>query len=203
MLLTGEGPLDAARDSSSGLPQPGDRVAAPGRLGLLQAFVNTHFDLVGEHGADLFATPTGLRRWLTDERLVTSRTRVTAADLERVRVVREGLRELIAARGQPAPSSSVDQAFAGASLEVRITPRGAELVPVGSSEVDRALGSLLAILAAAMVDGSWMRLKVCPGRHCGWVFYDNSRNNSGRWCSMSVCGGREKARAHYHRQRSR
>jgi predicted RNA-binding Zn ribbon-like protein len=61
---------------------------------------------------------------------------------------------------------------------------------------------LLAILAEAMVDGSWQRLKACPGRHCGWVFYDHSRNNSGRWCSMSVCGGREKARAHYHRQRS-
>jgi predicted RNA-binding Zn ribbon-like protein len=82
-----------------------------------------------------------------------------------------------------------------------VTRRGTELVPVGSSELDRALGSLLAILARAIVDGSWLRLKVCPGRHCGWVFYDQSRNNSGRWCSMSVCGGREKARAHYHRQR--
>ena len=202
MLLTGEGPFDAASDSSSGLPQPGGRVAATGRLGLLQAFTNTHFDLVGQHGADLFATPAGLRRWLADQQLVTSRARVTNAELERVIVVREGFRDLIAARDQAAVSDPLNEALAGASLEVRMTPRGAELVPVGLSEVDRALGSLLAILAAAMVDGSWMRLKVCPGRHCGWVFYDNSRNNSGRWCSMSVCGGREKARAHYHRQRS-
>jgi len=202
MLLTGEGPFDAARASSSGLPQPGGRVAAPGRLGLLQAFINTHFDLVGEHGADLFATPAGLRRWLADEQLVTSRARVTTAELERVRIVREGLRGLIADRDQASPSEPLNDALAGTSLEVRITPRGAELVPAGPSEVDRALGALLAILAAAIVDGSWMRLKVCPGRHCGWVFYDNSRNNSGRWCSMSVCGGREKARAHYHRQRS-
>ena len=65
MLLTDEGPFDIAPDSS-GSPQPGGRVAAPGRLGLLQAFVNTHFDLVGEHGADLFAEPAGLRGWMAD-----------------------------------------------------------------------------------------------------------------------------------------
>jgi predicted RNA-binding Zn ribbon-like protein len=202
MLLTGEGPFDAAPDPSSGSPQPGGRVAAPGRLGLLQAFVNTHFDLVGERGADLFATPAGLRGWMADQELLASRARITAADVERVLVIREGLRNLIADRDPAAPSAPLNRALAGAALEVRMTPRGAEVVPVGSSEVDRALGSLLAILAAAMVGGSWLRLKVCPGRHCGWVFYDHSRNNSGRWCSMSVCGGREKARAHYHRQRS-
>jgi predicted RNA-binding Zn ribbon-like protein len=211
MLLTGEGPLEAASDSSSTAPQPGGRVAAPGQLGLLQAFVNTHFDLVGERGADLFATPAGLRRWLADEGLLAGRTRVTGADLDRALVVREGLRTLIAERDRAVPSSAArasslrapfNEALAGASLELRVTQGGAELVPVGASKLDRALGSLLAILARAMVDGSWLRLKVCPGRHCGWVFYDQSRNNSGRWCSMNVCGGREKARAHYRRQRS-
>ena len=54
----------------------------------------------------------------------------------------------------------------------------------------------------AISDGSWSRLKVCPGDDCGWAFYDESRNRAGRWCSMSVCGGREKARAHYRRQRA-
>jgi predicted RNA-binding Zn ribbon-like protein len=62
-----------------------------------------------------------------------------------------------------------------------------------------ALGVLLAITAVAMADGTWSRLKVCPGEHCGWAFYDGSRNRSGRWCSMAVCGGRSKARAHYRR----
>jgi predicted RNA-binding Zn ribbon-like protein len=206
MLLTGESPSDAARDSASGSPQPGGRVGAPGELGLLQAFINTHFDLVGERGADLFANPAGLRRWLGDHGLLAGRARVGAADLERALVVREGLRDLIADRDRAAPISSLraplNQAFAGAAVELRVTPGGAELLPVGSSELDRALGSLLATVARAMIDGSWLRLKVCPGRHCGWVFYDQSRNNSGRWCSMSVCGGREKARAHYRRQRS-
>jgi predicted RNA-binding Zn ribbon-like protein len=204
MLLTGEVRFDAAPESSAS-PQPGGRVGAPGELGLLQAFINTHFDLVGERGADLFANPAGLRRWLGDQGLLARRARVGGADLGRALAVREGLRDLIADRERTVAGSPLraplNEAFAGASLELRVTLRGTELVPVGSSELDRALGSLLAILARAMVDGSWLRLKVCPGRHCGWVFYDQSRNNSGRWCSMSVCGGREKARAHYHRQR--
>ncbi|MGZ4184444.1 MAG: CGNR zinc finger domain-containing protein [Solirubrobacteraceae bacterium] len=202
MLLTGESPFEGIAVAS---PQPGGRVAAPGRLGLLQAFINTHFDLVDEWGADLLATPAGLRRWLAGHGLLTRRARITAADLKRVVVVREGLRKLLSARGGSDRSlhTGLNRAFSGASLEIRMSPRGAELVPVGATAVDRALGSLLAILAQAMVDGSWQRLKACPGRHCGWVFYDHSRNNSGRWCSMNVCGGREKARAHYHRQRSR
>jgi predicted RNA-binding Zn ribbon-like protein len=201
MLLTGESPFE---DTSTTSPQPGGRVAAPGRLGLLQAFVNTHFDLVDDWGADLLATPADLRRWLADRGLLARRARITSADLERAVAVREGLRKLLSGRDASDSSlhAGLNGAFRGASLEIRMTPLGAELVPAGASGIDRALASLLAILAHAMVDGSWQRLKACPGRHCGWVFYDHSRNNSGRWCSMNVCGGREKARAHYHRQRS-
>jgi predicted RNA-binding Zn ribbon-like protein len=61
---------------------------------------------------------------------------------------------------------------------------------------------IVAIVGRAMIEGTWSRLKVCPGHDCGWAFYDNSRNLSGRWCSMAVCGGRAKARAHYQRLRA-
>jgi predicted RNA-binding Zn ribbon-like protein len=36
------------------------------------------------------------------------------------------------------------------------------------------------------------RIKLCS--NCGWVFVDNSKNNSRRWCSMETCGNRLKAR---------
>jgi predicted RNA-binding Zn ribbon-like protein len=32
---------------------------------------------------------------------------------------------------------------------------------------------------------------------CGWLFVDESRNGSRRWCSMKDCGNRAKARRHY------
>jgi predicted RNA-binding Zn ribbon-like protein len=205
MRLTGESV--GGRVEARPLPQPGGRPAAPGDVALLQAFLNTHFDLVTEHGADLLATRAGARRWLAGRGLSSPGARITEADVDRLHGVREGLRQLIAAGQGPSVSPSapaaraLNELLAGASIELRFTAVGPELIPVAASSVGRALGSLTAIAARAMIDGSWQRLKVCPGPHCGWVFYDHSRNGSGRWCSMNVCGGREKARAHYRRRR--
>lgn len=188
-------------------PQPGSRPAAPGQLALLQAFLNTHFDLVDEWGADLLASRTGLRSWLMQHGLIARSHRLGEADVARALTVREGLRQLVAAQDGTSPPQgrqarrSLDRAIAGSSFELRLAGDGACLTPTGEEPLDRALAVLLAIATAAMLDGSWSRLKSCPGHHCGWVFYDRSRNNSGRWCSMTVCGGREKARTHYHRQR--
>ena len=146
------------------------------------------------------------RRWLSEAGLLAPGETITRADLARLRRVREALRELVAAGRGPgvkpsAPARAINDVLTGATIELRFTALGPELIPVGGSAVDRVLGSLTAIVARAMIDGSWRRLKVCPGPHCGWVFYDHSRNGSGRWCSMNVCGGREKARAHYRRRR--
>ena len=59
---------------------------------------------------------------------------------------------------------------------------------------------MTAISLTAMLDGSWLRLKVC--RNCEWSFYDNSKNRSGSWCSMQLCGNRLKTRAYRTRRRS-
>lgn len=184
-------------------PQPGHRPAAPGQLALLQAFLNSHFDLVEDWGTDLLATPPGLHAWLESRGLVTDGERLSESDVIRAVTVREGLRTLIASEDPPAgnPVDGLDDAAAGAAIELRFTAGGPALRPAGAGALDRALGVLLAIAVSAMLDGGWSRLKSCPGHHCGWVFYDRSRNNSGRWCSMTVCGGREKSRTHYHRRR--
>ena len=40
------------------------------------------------------------------------------------------------------------------------------------------------------------QLKECPVGEggCGWLFLDNSRNSSRRWCAMADCGAQAKAR---------
>jgi predicted RNA-binding Zn ribbon-like protein len=45
------------------------------------------------------------------------------------------------------------------------------------------------------------RVRECDGAACTWLFLDQSRNRSRRWCSMESCGNRAKARRHYHRNR--
>jgi predicted RNA-binding Zn ribbon-like protein len=187
--------------------QPGGRAPAPGELAVVQAFINSHYDLEVDHGAELLATPAALARWLAERGLVRAPVTAGPADLRRALAAREGLRALARVNGNPAASPPADvvehlgRAARGAPVEVGFGPDGPCFLP-GDGGVAGAIGLLLAFTAQAMMEGSWARLKVCPGVHCGWAFYDHSRNQAGRWCSMSVCGGRAKARAHYARQRT-
>jgi predicted RNA-binding Zn ribbon-like protein len=204
-MVTGESPVEWRVPESI---QPGGRPPAPGPLALVQSFINSHYDLEVTHGADLFATPQALARWLTEHGLLEPAAvpdnALGPGDLVRARAVREGLRALAsgARGGDPAFVDDLNAAAVGAGAEVRFEPDGPRFVRHTGGGVNAALGLVLALSAAAMVDGTWARLKVCPGDDCGWAFYDLSRNQTGRWCSMSVCGGRAKARAHYRRIRS-
>jgi predicted RNA-binding Zn ribbon-like protein len=194
--MTGEDPRDA--------PQPGGRRPAPGDLALVQAFLNTHYDLTSEDGGELLTDPGALGRWLAAYGLVGHRTRLGRRDLDRALAVREGLRALTFANNEQALDEAsvgaMRQASAGVGAEIRIEPDGPRFLPTSETALDGALGTLLAITARAMIEGTWPRLKACPSRNCRWVFYDHSRNQSARWCSMKVCGDREKARAYYRRR---
>ena len=62
-------------------------------------------------------------------------------------------------------------------------------------------GQLALIVVEAIGDGAFSRLKACPD--CRWVFYDNTRNGSKKWCMMNAtgpqsrgCGNIAKARRH-------
>ncbi len=46
-------------------------------------------------------------------------------------------------------------------------------------------------------------VRECGGENCGWMFLDNSRNRSRRWCEMRECGNRAKVRRFRQRNRDR
>jgi predicted RNA-binding Zn ribbon-like protein len=172
----------------------------------MQAFINTHFDLVHDHGTEVLHSPSALHRWLCAAALLNGEATLTDADLSRALTTRESLRSLAAAApGDPlsrnAALAGVDRMAAGTRVEVRFDREPPWFAPAPDAGLDGAMGALLAIVAQAIADGSWSRLKICPGHHCGWAFYDGSRNRTGRWCSMSVCGGRVKAKRHYRNRR--
>jgi len=188
-------------------PQPGGRAPAPGALALVQAFLNTHYDLTAERGGEVLVHADALVAWLASNGLIAREAKLRPDDLERALAVREGLRALaFANNGEPVDSAAVEQlrrASAGAFTEVLVESDGPHFHPGAAAILDAALGTLLASAASGMLEGAWPRLKACPGRACGWAFYDQSKNQSARWCSMKVCGDREKARSYYRRQTQR
>jgi predicted RNA-binding Zn ribbon-like protein len=57
------------------------------------------------------------------------------------------------------------------------------------------LGPIAEAAVGLLMHGDHSRIKQCKGKHCGWLFYDSSKNNSRQWCDMNVCGNRAKMRA--------
>jgi predicted RNA-binding Zn ribbon-like protein len=184
---------------------PGDSTAAktaPQPLYLVQRFVNS-VDL--ETGEDELVSPDALRAWFAERDLMDAGDPVSAADLKRAVDVREGLRAVLRRNnGLPLDDQAVerlDRAVGRAAVRVRFAPgRDPELV-ADVAGVDGAIARLMAIVAAAVEQGRWERLKACPREACEWAFYDKSKNRSGRWCSMDACGNIEKAKAFRERRR--
>jgi predicted RNA-binding Zn ribbon-like protein len=172
-------------------------------LAVVQAFMNTRWDLASAGHTEMLASPDALQGWLLTQGLVRGPIRVTDDDLDRALVIREALRALAFANNghdvDQAAVATLRAASSEAKVEIYLELDGPRFV-ADTKSIEGAIAALFAITARAMIDGSWQRLKACPGRHCGWAFYDHSRNQSGRWCSMKVCGERDKARAYYRRK---
>lgn len=50
-------------------------------------------------------------------------------------------------------------------------------------------------------EGEHTRVKICANPDCGWVIYDESRNQTRRWCSAADCGNLIKVRKHRRNKR--
>ena len=183
--------------------QPGGRPPAPPPLDLVQDFVNTE---VAVWAQDDIATPDELAAWLRARDLVAGDAAVDAESFVRARALRTLLRTLARQNvdGEAGRDGAFCEAFAAAvadaRLRVGLDEHGALRLEPDSDGVDGALARILARVLEAEATGTWRRMKSCPGSHCGWLFYDASRNASSTWCSMSICGNRAKTAA-YRRRR--
>lgn len=181
--------------------EPGGRPKAPGRLELLQRFVNSYnHDLPREW--DRIGTASKARKWLREKELIAPGDRVSGADAARLRELREAIRALaVANQGAPADAGALEvirAAAAAAPLRVELDDGGSTTLETAASGVDGAVATLLGILHEAQLTGHWLRMKGC--RQCGYAFFDRSKNRSAAWCAMSICGNRTKNRAYYRRR---
>jgi predicted RNA-binding Zn ribbon-like protein len=174
---------------------------APGRLALVQRFVNTRNYL---SGGDLLADAEEATAWLTGHGLLGAGERIGERERERLVEFREALRSLLSANnGIPgADAQALNDFLTSVDLRVQFASDGRpglESAP-GGGLVERVVGRLLAEVVRAEAEGRWGRLKACSNKGCRWAFYDASKNRSGRWCTMQVCGARHKMRAYRERK---
>lgn len=158
--------------------------AVPERLELVRGFVNT-LDAVD---------------WAREVRLLDSSVRVTAAAAARATELREALRALcLENNGGPVDHDAarvLDGVARRAGVRLRFVAGAQPELESTVDGIDGVLGRIASLVAVAMADGTWPRLKACRAEDCLWAFYDRTRNRSRSWCSMAVCGNRAKARAY-------
>lgn len=101
-----------------------------------------------------------------------------------------------------------------AILNARVGPAMAELrleaegegfgwrAEPGEADLEAMLRPIVRDAADLLVSGDLDRVKQCGGNDCAWLFVDESRNRSRKWCDMADCGNRAKQRRHYRKTRS-
>jgi len=74
---------------------------------------------------------------------------------------------------------------------------------IDESPVEAILGPIVLSALSVVCQADLSRIKQCPGRDCGWLFFDATKNKNRRWCEMEVCGNRAKQRRLRQRRRPR
>ncbi len=176
---------------------------APGDLAVLQRFLNLH-----DHDAEGLTLDPPLemvRAFLVERDLLTPKERFTEADRETCLELRRALRALIlTTEGEPlspVDAQVIDRLGVEAGLHPHFHAEHEPTLEPRGEGVPAAFGRVVAIAFVAAFDGTFEHLKTCASEDCRAVFYDRSKNHSGRWCSMEVCGNRAKVRAWRERQR--
>ena len=144
------------------------------------------------------------------EALAARRAREAAEVLGRARDLREAIFAVLSghAADRPAPAGALEvlqSALPGAMSRLRLAP-GKTGFSWGWDADDEALDAMLWPVVRSATDlltsDDLDRVRVCAGQRCNWLFLDQSRNRSRRWCDMTVCGNRDKARRFYRRARA-
>jgi predicted RNA-binding Zn ribbon-like protein len=121
--------------------------------------------------------------------------------------LREAIFRLFSALASGRTGSAEDLALLNRALAE--APERRRLARAGRGyawEVGRAGLSAPALLAPVLwsaadllVAGGRERVRQCANDQCLWLFLDQSKSGTRRWCDMGSCGNRAKARRHYER----
>jgi predicted RNA-binding Zn ribbon-like protein len=199
-------------DSKNFERRPGTLSLVAGKLAL--DFANTESGRGGAEHHDHLQTAGDLVAWAAHakilgakdaalaRRIITDQRKLARHLITRGRFLRETIFQINSnvVAGKP-PAKKLLRSLTATHAEMLAT---ATLTPQGDNygwiwhRADLAAAILGPITLSALdllLDADFSRIKQCHGNHCGWLFYDNTKNRSRRWCEMSLCGIRAKASA--------
>jgi len=136
--------------------------------------------------------------------------------LSRAVALREAIHRVFSATiaGEPQDEgalSALNHELSGALSRLRVAPAAGEAYvwawdrgedDGGGPALDRPLWPVARSAAELLTSPKLGRVKVCAGEGCGWMFLDESRNASRRWCDSRSCGNRERVREYLARKRA-
>src|SRR5919108_322350 len=124
--------------------------------------------------------------------------------------LREALARVLLARTEgkkplAADLKTIDGEYARSAPFARLAPTDEGFVwslDPSAEAPDAALRPIVESAAALMTSERLARLRRCGNATCYWLFIDETRNCSRRWCEMASCGNVMKVRRHRARQRA-
>jgi predicted RNA-binding Zn ribbon-like protein len=124
--------------------------------------------------------------------------------------LREALARVLLARTegkkpQPADLKVIDAEYARSAPFARLAPTDegfAWSLDPSAEAPDAALRPIVESAVALLTSERLARLRRCGNSTCYWLFVDETRNCSRRWCEMASCGNVMKVRRHRARQRA-
>ncbi len=182
-------------------------------------FLNTQI-VEKDKSVDLFGTFSDLAEWLLEAELVDAQAKKEIADkwhspaasasaLEQALKFRTVLRRIVEqmVQGEEVSKNRIEEIN-------RILRRRNEYAHIHCENGKYKLKShllfkqpvhLLTPIAKSaadlLVNADFSLIKKCENPPCVLYYYDTSKNQRRRWCSMKTCGNRMKAAAHYKRKK--
>lgn len=150
-------------------------------------------------GWEQLASPADLLSWLSP-RARQLDPAVSERDLADALLLRAAIARAVAAVNARAtiPADDIDTINLYAAMP-DIPPAlegGRRRAGAGRMRVGQALSTIARDTVTLLGDREPERIRDCSADDCGLIFYDESRANNRRWCSMQRCGNRAKVRAH-------
>jgi predicted RNA-binding Zn ribbon-like protein len=189
---------------------------------LCLGFANTRYWRGTDAPTEELAAPADLLRWCAANAGLDAATLLRfgaprdadpaegAAALAAAIALREALYRMFSGIAEGAAAHDADvavlnSALAGAATRatlVRAPDGWGWAMPMAAPDLGVLLAPVLWSAGDLLAGRRLARVRRCANDRCGWLFLDESKGATRRWCMMSACGNRAKAQRHYARVRA-